>query len=61
VSFSNRQRVLFLTLPSISKDANVICTMIMHELVRLKTSGGPEAAATTLYLQADGGSENANR
>jgi len=61
LSYSDDQRLLFCQTANVAKGGNAIATLILLKLKHIKTSGTPAAAARTLHLQVDGGSENINK
>jgi hypothetical protein len=61
IEFGQEHRTLFAWLNNCSKGANLVCTMLLQQILALKTSTGPSAAARKLICQFDGGSENINQ
>jgi hypothetical protein len=60
INFGSGVRTLFVQLPGVGKGANAICTMLVAEVIAMKTSGTESALARFLHLQIDGGTENVN-
>jgi hypothetical protein len=61
ISYSKPMKYLWLLPPAIKKSANMLLTLLLWTILAVKTSASPAAAARTLFLQCDGGSENVNR